>query len=85
MWITQLSFTKNSKPMEQTREVKLAYEIADILNDRKSIDWHIECARKFSETFLREKLSYVLSKQNIKNRAAYYNRLIQLHAKYSRD
>lgn len=71
--------------MEQSKEVKLAYEIADMLNDRKSIDWHIECARKYSESFLREKVQYVLSKQNIRNRAAYYNRLIQLHAKHSRD
>ena len=71
--------------MEHSKEVKLAYEIADMLNDRKSIDWHIECARKYSESFLREKVQYVLSKQNITNRAAYYNRLIQLHAKHSRD
>ena len=71
--------------MEHSKEVKLAYEIADMLNDRKSIDWHIECARKYSESFLREKVQYVLSKQNINNRAAYYNRLIQLHAKHSRD
>lgn len=85
MWTTQPSFTINSKPMEQTREVKLAYEIADILNDRKSIDWHISCAQKYSESFLRDKLNYVLSKPSIRNRAGYYNRLIQLHAKYSRD
>ncbi len=71
--------------MEQTKEVKLAYEIADILNDRKSIDWHISCAQKYSESFLRDKLNYVLSKPSIRNRAGYYNRLIQLHAKYSRD
>ncbi len=71
--------------MEQSREVKLAYEIADILNDRKSIDWHIDCTKKFSESFLREKLNYVLSKPGIRNRAGYYNRLIQLHAKHYRD
>lgn len=71
--------------MEQSREVKLAYEIADILNDRKSIDWHIDCTKKYSESFLREKLQYVLSKQGIRNRAGYYNRLIQLHAKHYRD
>ena len=71
--------------MEQSREVQIASEIADILNDRKSIDWHIDCTKKYSESFLREKLNYVLSKQGIRNRAGYYNRLIQLHAKYSRD
>ena len=71
--------------MEQSKEVKLAYEIANVLNDRKSIDWHIACAEKYSESFLRDKLNYVLSKSNIRNRASYYNRLIQLHAKYSRD
>lgn len=71
--------------MEQSREVKLAYEIADILDDRKSIDWHIACAQKYAESFLRDKLKYVLSKPGIRNRAGYYNRLIQLHAKHSRD
>jgi len=71
--------------MDQSKEVRLAYEIADMLNDRKSIDWHIECAMKYSESFLREKVNYVLSKPGIKNRAAYYNRLIQLHAKHTRD
>ena len=57
----------------------------NILNDRKSIDWHIANAQKFSESFLMEKLEYVLSKPNIRNRAGYYNRLIQLHAKHYRD
>lgn len=71
--------------MELSKEEKLAYEIADILDDRKSIDWHIACAKKYSESFLREKLNYVLSKPGIRNRAGYYNRLIQLHARYSRD
>ena len=71
--------------MEQTKETQLAYKIADILNDRKSIDWHIANAHKFSESFLMEKLDYVLSKPNIRNRAGYYNRLIQLHAKHFRD
>ena len=71
--------------MEQSKEVQLAYEIADILNDRKSIDWHIACAQKYSELFLRDKLNYVLTKPGIRNRAGYYNRLIQLHGKHSRD
>lgn len=71
--------------MEQSKEVKLAYEIADILNDRKSIDWHIENSQKYPEAVLREKLEIVLSRKNVANRAAYYNRLIQLYAKYSRD
>lgn len=79
------SFTIYSKSMEQSREVKLAYEIAAILNDMKSIDWHIACAQKYSESFLRDKLNYVLTKEGIRNRAGYYNRLIQLHAKHSRD
>ena len=72
--------------MEQSKEVQLAYEIADILNDRESIDWHIANAKKYSESFLREKLQYVLSRPDIHNRAGYYNRLIQLHAsKHSRN
>ena len=71
--------------MEHDRDTKLAYEIADILNDRKSIDWHIANAKKYSESFLRDKLNYVLTKKGIRNRAGYYNRLIQLHERYSRD
>lgn len=71
--------------MEQSKETALAYEIARALNDTKSIDWHISCAQKYSESFLREKLDYVLSKEGIRNRAGYYNYLIKLHGKHSRD
>ena len=71
--------------MEQSRETKVAYEIASILNDLESIDWHIANAHRYSEFFLRDKLTYVLSKPGIRNRAGYYNKLIQLHGKQARD
>ncbi len=71
--------------MEQSRETKLAYEIASILDDLKSIDWHIANAKHYSETFLRETLAYVLSKPGVRNRAGYYNKLIQLHGKHPRS
>ena len=70
--------------MEQSKEVALAYEIAEKLNDLKSIDWHISIAKRFNESLLREKLNEVLSKSYIDNPAAYYNKLIQRHGKHSR-
>ena len=71
--------------MKESKELALAYEIAHALNDLKSIDWHISCTKKFPESLLREKLAYVLSKQDIDNPAGYYNSLIQRHGKHSRD
>ncbi len=71
--------------MEQTKEVALAYEIAHALDDLKSIDWHISCAKKYPHSLLREKLVYVLSRKDIDNRPGYYNKLIQLYGKHSRS
>ncbi len=71
--------------MEQTKEVQLAYHIARELDDLKSIDWHISICRKYPETFLLEKLEYVLSRGDISNPAAYYNSEIKRHGKYSRN
>jgi hypothetical protein len=71
--------------MEQSKEVQLAYEIARALNDMKSIDWHIRKAKEHQESFLREKLAYVLSKPHINNPAGYYNTLIERHGKHPRS
>jgi len=71
--------------MEQSHEVKLAYEIAQALNDMHSIDWHLACARKYSERLLREKLNEVLSKKDVKNPAKYYTYLVKLYGQHPRD
>ena len=71
--------------MEQSKDVQLAYEIADILDDRKSIDWHIGNSKRYSESFLREQLHKVLTDPKTRNRVRYYNYLVQLHGKHSRD
>lgn len=71
--------------MEQSKEVALAYEIARALNDLKSIDWHISCAKKYNESLLREKLDYVLSRKDIDNPAGYYTYLIKLYGKRNRN
>ena len=66
--------------MKDAKKMALAYEIADALNDRKSIDQHIGYAHRFSEEFLREQLEYVLSKpagEIEKSRAAYFVYLVK--------
>lgn len=64
----------------------LAYEIADALNDRKSIDMHIRFVKKYSEAHLRECLEYVLSRPDEEiesNRAAYYVWLVKRNGRHS--
>ena len=63
--------------MELDKETKLAYEIAGILDDLESIDWHKENSRTLPESLLRAKLKYVLGRSDIANKAAYYNTLIK--------
>jgi hypothetical protein len=67
--------------MELDKETQLAYEIADILNDRKSIDLHIAFCKRHAESYLKEKLKYVLSRPDIENRAAYYTSIVKRNDK----
>jgi len=65
--------------METQNENKLAHELAEVLNDKKSLAQYISFTQKFSDAFLREKLRYVLSVPNHKirnSRAAYFNYLV---------
>lgn len=70
--------------MELTsHEKKLAIEIAQILDDIDSVEFHKILVRQYSESFLREKLAVVLKtpKEKIRtSRAAYYNYLVNTHA-----
>ena len=72
--------------MEYTsQEEKLAIEIAEALDDVKSLKTHLLFAKQYSESFLREKLEIVLKtpKEDIrKSRAAYYTYLVTQHAIY---
>jgi len=61
-------------------QVQLATEIADTLNDRKSLRWHLQNTRKYSEAFLRETLAEVMAMDEseiISSRAAYFNHLVK--------
>jgi hypothetical protein len=60
-------------------EVRLANEIADTLNDRDSLQYHLQNARRLKEEFQRRVLMKVMSipeSQIRKNRAALYTFLI---------
>ncbi len=74
--------------MELTpHEEKLAVEIAEILDDMDSVEFHKILVKQYSESFLREKLAIVLKipKDRIKtSRAAYYNYLVNTHASSKR-
>jgi hypothetical protein len=66
------------------QEMKLAREIARTLDDMDSLPMHLILVRRHTETFLREKLNFVMSKpdsQIDKSRAAYYIFLVN-HSKY---
>lgn len=66
-------------------EIKLATEIASMLDDRDSIAMHLLYVRKYKEEFLRKILNKVMSipENKIKrNRAALYTFLINQSSKY---
>lgn len=75
--------------MELTKnEMKLAVEIAQILDDTESIEFHKALVKQYSESYLREKLNVVLKipKDKIRtSRAAYYNYLVSHNAKHKKN
>ena len=67
-----------------TKQTALAYELADTLDDLKSIDYYVALVSKYSEEYLREKLEIVLTTplEKIKrSRAAYFNYIVSQHGK----
>ena len=75
--------------MELTlQQKKLAREIATKLDDMKSLTYHEDLVMQYTESYLREKLKYVMSlpRERIKNsRAAYYIFLINQNAKQKKN
>lgn len=68
-------------------EQRIAYDIARTLNDLDSITLHLQFARKYQESFLREQLNKVMAidPANIKkSRAALYTFLISKHGSQGR-
>ena len=65
--------------MEKSKEEAFAYEIASKLDDLKSIDWHLYCAKHYNWDILLDKLQYVLSKKDVDSPAKYYTFLVKLH------
>lgn len=75
--------------MEQQNENKLAYEIANTLNDQKSITIHLSFVKRYKPEFLKEILLRVMSIPDNKirrSRAALYTYLVNEHGRnHSRD
>ena len=72
--------------MNVLNQQKLAYELADSMNDRDSIQVYISFTQKFSEEFLRKIQNKVLSipEHKIKkSRGALFTFLVQQHGKNS--
>jgi DNA-binding MarR family transcriptional regulator len=74
---------KKIKCKQQTREDLLARDLAEALNDLPGFPLYLTLARKYPESFLREKLSEAKSipaKKIKKSRGAFFNYLIQKNA-----
>jgi hypothetical protein len=68
--------------MKNSKEEKLAQELADTLSDQESLPFYRDLVLKYSETFLREKLKKVMSipqDQIRKTRGALFTYLINQH------
>jgi hypothetical protein len=67
---------------KQSKEYKVAYEIASGLNDLDSLDFHVSVALQLNEKVIRELFQKVMRIPDHKissSRAAYYNHLVQRH------
>lgn len=66
--------------MNTAREERLAYEIANTLDDMHSLKLHLSFAKRYSEKRLRNILNFVMNKPANKietTRARYYTFLVQ--------
>lgn len=89
---TRSSLSDENSFGENTREMKFAMEMAEILNDREALPLYITFTRQYPESLLREVLEKV---RNIpdhkirKTRGALFNFLVQQYARsrsyYSRN
>ncbi len=62
-----------------SEEIRLANELASTLKDYDALPYYLLCARKYQESFLRKKLSHVMSldeRQIKKSRGALFTFLI---------
>ncbi len=70
--------------MNNSKENHLAYEIADALNDKDSLEFHLAITKKYKEEFLRKILQKVMSIPDHKikrTRGALYTYLVNQNAK----
>lgn len=71
--------------MELThQQKKIAREIAQTLDDMESLSYHEDLIKQYSESYLQEKLDFVMSlpRHKIKrSRAAYYIHLVNKNAR----
>jgi hypothetical protein len=70
----------------EPQEIRLANEIAETLKDRDSIALFLQFTRKYTESFLREKLEKVMSLDETKirkSRGALFTFLVNQHGKQS--
>lgn len=68
--------------MKNSKEEKLANELADTLSDQESLPFYRDMVEKYSESFLRGKLKKVMSipaDQIRKTRGALFTYLIKQH------
>ena len=68
--------------MKNSKEEKLAEELADTLSDQESLPFYRDMVAKYSESFLRAKLKKVMSipaDQIRKTRGALFTYLIKQH------
>jgi hypothetical protein len=75
----------NNKINKHSKEYKLAYEIAEGLNDMESLEVHIAFAESYNESVLRKYFNRVMAipEDKIKRtRGALYTYLVKQHGRF---
>lgn len=67
--------------MEYSKMREFARDLATILDDLESLAYYENLAQQYVWLFLRKTASKVISTPNVKNKGAYFNKLVQLNGK----
>jgi|SRR6185437_3179530 len=80
--------TTTMQHLSHKEEYALANKLAEALNEPHNLPLYVKFAQTVPKDYLLKKLAYVLSKDDIENKAAYFNSIVNTYAprhKHNRD
>lgn len=70
--------------MDYSLQMKFAEDLARALDDMNSLAYYESLVQEYTPRFLRETLLKVIEMKNVRNKGAYFNKLVQINGKKCR-